>query len=167
MTQLKVCKDEHRLYILIEKRLCESNLFPPTKQDMYQSDKPNYPLIKILLESLQRDLQFFIDPPDGTKDHPATTCLELMLCHPNFSSGQNHASRYYYHHCFNLELVHNVCKWFIYVCQECIISTQIKAVLLMHCWCTATLAQVDRHACHLCNHRYTDICSPLSLYLCY
>ncbi|KAA0717047.1 Collagen alpha-1(XI) chain [Triplophysa tibetana] len=53
----------------------------------YQSDKPNYPLIRTLLESLQQDLRFFIDPPDGTKEHPATTCLELMLSHPNFSSG--------------------------------------------------------------------------------
>lgn len=53
----------------------------------FLSDKPNYPLISTLLEALQRDLRFFIDPPDGTKEHPATTCLELMLSYPNFSSG--------------------------------------------------------------------------------
>uniref|UniRef100_A0A671S4T4 Fibrillar collagen NC1 domain-containing protein n=2 Tax=Sinocyclocheilus anshuiensis TaxID=1608454 RepID=A0A671S4T4_9TELE len=54
---------------------------------MYLSDKSNYPLLKTLLDSLQQDLRFFIDPPDGTKEHPASTCLELMLSHPNLSSG--------------------------------------------------------------------------------
>ncbi|TSV94898.1 Collagen alpha-1(XXVII) chain B [Bagarius yarrelli] len=57
------------------------------KDLMYQSDSPNYPLIKILLNSLQQDLRLFIDPPDGTKERPATTCLELMICHPNYTDG--------------------------------------------------------------------------------
>ncbi|KAM6965207.1 collagen alpha-1(I) chain [Aplochiton taeniatus] len=55
---------------------------------MYLSDKPNYFLIQSLLDSLLQDLRWFIDPPDGTKEHPATTCLELWLAHPNFTSGQ-------------------------------------------------------------------------------
>ncbi|KAM6986164.1 collagen alpha-1(II) chain-like [Aplochiton taeniatus] len=54
---------------------------------MYVSDKPNYPLIQTLLESLQQDLRLLVDPPDGSKQHPATTCLELWLCHPNYASG--------------------------------------------------------------------------------
>lgn len=54
---------------------------------MYQSDGPNYPLIRTLLNSLQQDLRLFIDPPDGTKERPATTCLELMICHPNYTDG--------------------------------------------------------------------------------
>ncbi|XP_053466480.1 collagen alpha-1(II) chain-like [Ictalurus furcatus] len=54
---------------------------------MYQSDRPNYPLVRTLLNSLQQDLRLFIDPPDGTKERPATTCLELMICHPNYTNG--------------------------------------------------------------------------------
>ncbi len=52
------------------------------------SEKPNYGLVQILLDSLQRDLQWFINPPDGTKQHPATTCLELWLAHPNSTNGE-------------------------------------------------------------------------------
>ncbi|XP_071399966.1 collagen alpha-1(II) chain [Centroberyx affinis] len=55
------------------------------KDLMYLSDKPNYVLVQTLLDSLQRELRWFIDPPDGTKQHPATTCLELWLAHPNSS----------------------------------------------------------------------------------
>ena len=55
---------------------------------MYVSDKPNYYLMQTLLDSLQQDLQLLVDPPDGSKEHPATTCLELWLCHPEYSSGQ-------------------------------------------------------------------------------
>ncbi|XP_064210552.1 collagen alpha-1(II) chain-like isoform X1 [Anguilla rostrata] len=51
------------------------------------SDKPNYVLIQAVLDSLRQDLRLFLDPPDGTKEHPATTCLELWLCQPNFTSG--------------------------------------------------------------------------------
>ncbi|KAM6902372.1 collagen alpha-1(II) chain-like [Xenentodon cancila] len=54
---------------------------------MYMSDKPNYSLIQTLLDSLQQDLRLLVDPPDGSKEHPATTCLELWLCHPEYSSG--------------------------------------------------------------------------------
>ncbi|XP_056312769.1 collagen alpha-2(I) chain-like [Danio aesculapii] len=54
---------------------------------LYLSDKPNYPLLRTLLDSLQQDLRFFIDPPDGSKDHPATSCLELMISFPNLTSG--------------------------------------------------------------------------------
>lgn len=57
---------------------------------MYMSDKPNYSLIHTVLESLQLELRLLVDPPDGTKEHPATTCLELWLCHPEFTSGQLH-----------------------------------------------------------------------------
>ncbi|XP_029108441.1 collagen alpha-1(II) chain-like [Scleropages formosus] len=57
------------------------------KDLMYVADKPNYPLIRSLLESLQQDLRLLLDPPDGTKEHPATTCLELQLCQPNYTSG--------------------------------------------------------------------------------
>lgn len=52
------------------------------------SDKPNYLLVQTLLDSLQRDLRWFIDPPDGSKQHPAATCLELWLAHPNSSNGE-------------------------------------------------------------------------------
>lgn len=63
-------------------------VFLLTNQELiYQSDEPNYPLIRTLLNSLQQDLRLFIDPPDGTKEHPATTCLELMICHPNYTNG--------------------------------------------------------------------------------
>ncbi|KAL2092225.1 hypothetical protein ACEWY4_012023 [Coilia grayii] len=34
-----------------------------------------------------RELRWFLDPPEGTKEHPATTCLELWLSQPNFTSG--------------------------------------------------------------------------------
>lgn len=55
---------------------------------MYVSDKPNYPLIQTLLDSLQQELRLLVDPPDGSKERPATTCLELWLCHPEYNSGQ-------------------------------------------------------------------------------
>ncbi|XP_055742455.1 collagen alpha-2(I) chain-like [Salvelinus fontinalis] len=54
---------------------------------MYLSDKPNSLLIQTLLDSLHQDLCLFIDPPDGTKKHPATTCLALWLFQPNFTIG--------------------------------------------------------------------------------
>ncbi|XP_064860748.1 collagen alpha-2(V) chain-like [Oncorhynchus nerka] len=54
---------------------------------MYLSDKPNYPLLQTLLDSLHQDLRLLMDPPDGSKEHPATTCLELRLCHPDYTSG--------------------------------------------------------------------------------
>uniref|UniRef100_A0A8D3C624 Fibrillar collagen NC1 domain-containing protein n=2 Tax=Scophthalmus maximus TaxID=52904 RepID=A0A8D3C624_SCOMX len=54
---------------------------------MYVSDRPNYFLLQTLLESLQQDLRLLVDPPDGSKERPATTCLELRLCHPEYSSG--------------------------------------------------------------------------------
>lgn len=54
---------------------------------MYMSDRPNYPLLQTLLDSLQRELRLMLDPPDGSKEHPATTCLELWACHPGYSSG--------------------------------------------------------------------------------
>lgn len=57
------------------------------KDLMYMSDKPNYSLIQTVLDSLQLELRLLLDPPDGTKEHPATTCLELWLCHPEFTSG--------------------------------------------------------------------------------
>lgn len=57
---------------------------------MYMSDKPNYPLIQTVLDSLQLELRLLLDPPDGTKERPATTCLELWMCHPEFTSGQSH-----------------------------------------------------------------------------
>lgn len=56
---------------------------------MYVSDRPNYLLIQSLLDSLQLELRLLVDPPDGSKEHPATTCLELWLCHPEYSSGQS------------------------------------------------------------------------------
>lgn len=52
------------------------------------SDKPNYVLVQSLLGSLQNDLRWFIDPPDGSKENPATTCQELWLAHPNSSNGE-------------------------------------------------------------------------------
>uniref|UniRef100_A0A4W5QUV2 Fibrillar collagen NC1 domain-containing protein n=1 Tax=Hucho hucho TaxID=62062 RepID=A0A4W5QUV2_9TELE len=57
------------------------------KDLMYLSDKPNYLLIQTLLDLLHQDLRLLIDPPDGTKEHPATTCLELWLSQPNFTNG--------------------------------------------------------------------------------
>ncbi|XP_063049810.1 collagen alpha-1(I) chain-like [Engraulis encrasicolus] len=57
------------------------------KEFMYMSDRPNYNLIRTLLESLQQELRWFLDPPEGTKEHPATSCLELWLARPNFTSG--------------------------------------------------------------------------------
>ncbi|KAG7281460.1 hypothetical protein CRUP_012403 [Coryphaenoides rupestris] len=54
---------------------------------MYVSDKPNYPLVRTLLASLQRDLRWFLDPPDGSREHPATTCLELWLVNTSISNG--------------------------------------------------------------------------------
>ncbi|XP_072227829.1 collagen alpha-1(II) chain-like [Leuresthes tenuis] len=54
---------------------------------MYVSDKPNYPLLQTLLDSLQQELRLMLDPPDGSKEHPATTCLELWLSHPEYGSG--------------------------------------------------------------------------------
>ncbi|KAM7018581.1 collagen alpha-1(I) chain-like [Tautogolabrus adspersus] len=57
------------------------------KELMFMSDKPNYLLVQTLLDSLQRDLRWFIDPPDGSKEHPAATCLELWLAHPNSTNG--------------------------------------------------------------------------------
>lgn len=56
---------------------------------MYVSDKPNYLLIQVLLKSLYHDLRLLLGPPDGSKDRPASTCLELRLCHLNYTSGQN------------------------------------------------------------------------------
>lgn len=55
---------------------------------MYVSDKPNYPLVRTLLASLQRDLRWFLDPPDGSREHPATTCLELWLVNTSISNGK-------------------------------------------------------------------------------
>ena len=55
---------------------------------MYVSGKPNYLLVRTLLASLQRDLRWFLDPPDGSREHPATTCLELWLVNPNVSNGE-------------------------------------------------------------------------------
>lgn len=55
---------------------------------IYVSDGPNYSLIHILLAHLQEDLRLYVSPPDGTREHPATTCLELWFCHPEYSSGQ-------------------------------------------------------------------------------
>lgn len=55
---------------------------------MYVSDKPNYTLVQILLESLQQEFQRLLESPDGTNEHPATTCLELWLSHPEYSNGQ-------------------------------------------------------------------------------
>lgn len=55
---------------------------------MYLSDKPNYPLIQTVLDSLQQELRLLLDPPDGSKEHPATTCHELWLCRPEYSSGR-------------------------------------------------------------------------------
>lgn len=55
---------------------------------MYVSDKPNYHVVQTVLDSLQQELRLLLDPPDGSKEHPATTCLELWLCHPEYSSGQ-------------------------------------------------------------------------------
>ncbi|KAG7279261.1 hypothetical protein CRUP_033197 [Coryphaenoides rupestris] len=57
------------------------------KDLMYMSDKPNYYILQSLLESLKQDLRLLLDPPDGTKEHPASTCLELWLCHPDYPSG--------------------------------------------------------------------------------
>ncbi|KAK5870531.1 hypothetical protein PBY51_003472 [Eleginops maclovinus] len=54
---------------------------------MYISDGPNYILVHTLLDSLQRDLHWFISPPDGSKQQPASTCLELWLAHPNSTNG--------------------------------------------------------------------------------
>lgn len=54
---------------------------------MYLSDKPNYPLIQTVLDSLQQELRLLLDPPDGSKERPATTCVELWICHPEYSSG--------------------------------------------------------------------------------
>ncbi|TNN68706.1 Collagen alpha-2(I) chain [Liparis tanakae] len=54
---------------------------------MYMSDRPNYPLLQTLLDSLQQQLRLMLDPPDGSKERPATTCLELWACHPGYSSG--------------------------------------------------------------------------------
>lgn len=59
-----------------------------TQELIYVSDGPNYSLIHILLAHLQEDLRLYVSPPDGTRKHPATTCLELWLCHPEYSSGQ-------------------------------------------------------------------------------
>ena len=63
---------------------------------MYLSDKPNYPLLQTLLDSLHQDLRLLMDPPDGSKEHPATTCLELWLCHPDYTSGQKPYLYLYY-----------------------------------------------------------------------
>lgn len=52
------------------------------------SDMPKYSLIQTLLDSLQLELRLLLDPPDGSREHPATTCLELWLCHPEYSSGK-------------------------------------------------------------------------------
>ncbi|XP_056134911.1 collagen alpha-1(II) chain [Lampris incognitus] len=57
------------------------------KDVMYLSDKPNFVLVRTLLDFLRRDLRWFLDPPDGTKEHPASTCLELWLAHPDYSNG--------------------------------------------------------------------------------
>ncbi|XP_071011182.1 collagen alpha-2(V) chain-like [Oncorhynchus clarkii lewisi] len=57
------------------------------KDLQYLSDKPNYPLIQTLLDSLHQDLRLLVDPPDGSKEHPSTTCMELWLCHPDYASG--------------------------------------------------------------------------------
>lgn len=54
---------------------------------IYVSDRPNYALIHILLDHIQQDLRLLVSPPDGTKERPATTCLELWLCHPEYNSG--------------------------------------------------------------------------------
>ncbi|XP_055017462.1 collagen alpha-1(III) chain-like [Boleophthalmus pectinirostris] len=51
------------------------------------SDTPNYQLVQTLLESLQTELRWFICPPEGTREHPATTCMELWLAQPNVTNG--------------------------------------------------------------------------------
>lgn len=55
---------------------------------MYMSDKPDFSVVQTLLDSLQLELRLLLDPPDGSRERPATTCLELRLCHPEYSSGQ-------------------------------------------------------------------------------
>lgn len=72
-----------------------TNLF----QDlMYLSDKPDFSLVQTLLDSLQLELRLLLDPPDGSRERPATTCLELRLCHPEYSSGQRLSSHQHRKH---------------------------------------------------------------------
>ncbi|KAG2455591.1 CO1A2 protein, partial [Polypterus senegalus] len=58
------------------------------KELMSTSDGPNFPLIRHILDTLNREVRLLVDPPDGTKEHPATTCQELQLCLPDLASGK-------------------------------------------------------------------------------
>nr|XP_014016011.1 unnamed protein product [Salmo salar] len=73
------------MYLLIQTLLdsLHQDLLIQTLLDSLHQDL----LIQTLLDSLHQDLGLFIDLPDGTKEHPATTCLELWLSQPNFTNG--------------------------------------------------------------------------------
>ncbi|XP_041855508.1 collagen alpha-1(II) chain-like [Melanotaenia boesemani] len=57
------------------------------KELMYMADRASYVLVQTLLDSLQKDLHWFMKPPDGSREHPVTTCLELWLAHPSSPNG--------------------------------------------------------------------------------
>lgn len=107
---------------------------------IYVSDGPNYSLIHILLAHLQEDLRLYVSPPDGTKEHPATTCLELWLCHPEYSSGQFKSTystvvllkktTFLRSHCSSHYIIMKLFPMFL---QECITLTPTKVVQLMLC----------------------------------
>lgn len=100
---------------------------------MYSSDKPNYPLIQTLLDSLYHDLRLLVDPPDGSKQHPASTCLELWLCHPNYTSGQSPVS-----------LKHlSVCSWSP-LC--CLLEISVLQLVFFGCGCVyGVLKTLETH----------------------
>ncbi|XP_043914493.1 collagen alpha-2(I) chain-like [Protopterus annectens] len=57
---------------------------------LYSSDKPSFHIVWAVLNGLDKEVRLLIDPPNGTKENPATTCKELLMCHPDLPDG------YYY-----------------------------------------------------------------------
>ncbi|KAH0615536.1 hypothetical protein JD844_004919, partial [Phrynosoma platyrhinos] len=60
------------------------------KNLVYSANKLNYSMVWTLMDSLGQELKLLVDPPNGTKDRPATTCKDLLLARPHLSDG------YYY-----------------------------------------------------------------------
>ncbi|XP_032994102.1 collagen alpha-1(V) chain-like [Lacerta agilis] len=60
------------------------------KHLIYSASKLNYDYVWSLMDSLGRELKILVDPPNGTRDHPAATCKELLLAQPHLPDG------YYY-----------------------------------------------------------------------
>ncbi|XP_029470106.1 collagen alpha-1(XXVII) chain [Rhinatrema bivittatum] len=57
------------------------------KSLIYSTDKLNYDMVWAILDNLGREIKLLVDPPNGTKENPATTCQELHLAWPLLPDG--------------------------------------------------------------------------------